>query len=126
MGSRSLRFFRFFLSPLLAALLWPGVTQSFAQTQGDRRLHPPQIPQEQPPSPDDETRAQLEKDQAKKANQQRQEQIKRDTDQLLQLATELKAYVDKTNENILSLDVLKKADQIEKLAHSVKEKMRAE
>ena len=43
---------------------------------------------------------------------------------LLKLSTELKDYVDKSNENILSLDVIKKADEIEKLAHSVKTRMR--
>jgi hypothetical protein len=36
----------------------------------------------------------------------------------------LKEYVDKSNENILSMDVIKKADEIEKFAHSVKEKMK--
>jgi hypothetical protein len=41
------------------------------------------------------------------------------------MATELKDYVDKTNENVLSLEVVKKAEEIEKLAHSVKEKMKA-
>ena len=60
----------------------------------------------------------------KKANEQRQAQLKRDTDKLLKLSQELKAYVDKSNENVLSLDVIKKADEIEKLAHSVKTKMR--
>jgi hypothetical protein len=62
---------------------------------------------------------------AKKANAQRQQDIKKDTDQLLDLATELKQYVDKTNENIISLDVIKKADQIEKLAKSIKDKMKS-
>jgi len=61
---------------------------------------------------------------AKKANLQRQEDIKKDTEKLLELATELKHYVDKTDENTLSLDVIKKAEQIEKLAKSVKEKMK--
>lgn len=61
----------------------------------------------------------------KMANKKREADLKRDTDRLLQLATELKASVDKSDENILSLDVIKKADQIEKLAHSVKEKMKA-
>ena len=60
----------------------------------------------------------------KKQNAQRQQDIKKDTDQLLELATELKQYVDKTNENIISLDVIKKAEQIEKLAHVVKDKMK--
>ena len=49
----------------------------------------------------------------------------RDTDILLKLANELKQDVDKSNENTLSLEVVKKAEEIEKLAHSVKEKMKA-
>ncbi len=60
----------------------------------------------------------------KKRNELRQQEIKKDTDQLLELATELKQYVDKTNENIISLDVIKKAEQIEKLAKNVKDKMK--
>jgi len=61
---------------------------------------------------------------AKRANQEREAQLKRDTERLFKLATELKDYVDKSNENTLSLNVIKKADEIEKLAHSVKEKMK--
>jgi len=68
----------------------------------------------------------IRKNMEKKANQQRQAELKRDTEKLVKLSTELKQYVDKTNENILSLDVIKKADEIEKLARSVKTKMRAE
>lgn len=60
----------------------------------------------------------------KKENLKRQQEIKKDTDALLALATELKQYVDKTNENTLSLDVIKKAEQIEKLAKTVREKMK--
>jgi len=61
---------------------------------------------------------------AKKQNEARQQDIKKDTDKLLELATQLKQYVDKTNENILSMDVVKKAEEIEKLAHAVREKMK--
>jgi hypothetical protein len=82
-------------------------------------------PPGQRPSPEDQERARIEKDMAKKINQERQAHLKRDTEQLLKLANELKQYVDKSNENILSLDVIKKAEEIEKLAHSVKEKMKA-
>jgi len=60
----------------------------------------------------------------KKANQSRQVALKADTDKLLKLAVELKDYVDKSNENVLSVDVVKKAEEIEKLAHSVKDKMK--
>ena len=66
----------------------------------------------------------LKKEAAKKANKARQADIQRDTEKLLKLATELKEYVGKTDENILSLEVVKKAEEIEKLAHSVKEKMK--
>jgi len=61
---------------------------------------------------------------AKKANLQRHAALKSDTDKLLKLAVDLKNYVDKSNENVLSLEVLKKAEEIEKLAHSVKDKMK--
>lgn len=60
----------------------------------------------------------------KEANKKRQEDIRNDTEKLFQLATELKAAVEKSNENLLSLDVVKKADEVEKLAKRVKEKMK--
>jgi hypothetical protein len=66
----------------------------------------------------------MEERRAKEANKKRQEEIRNDTLKLYQLATELKDAVDKTNENMLSLDVVKKADEVEKLAKKVKEKMR--
>jgi len=72
----------------------------------------------------DETQERLARDAAKKANQERQALIKNDTDKLLKLAVELKGYVDKSNENVLSVEVLRKAEEIEKLAHSVKDKMK--
>ena len=61
---------------------------------------------------------------AKEANKKRQQDIREETDKLFQLATELKAAVDKSNENLLSLDVVRKADEVEKLAKKVKEKMK--
>jgi hypothetical protein len=82
-------------------------------------------PQTQPTSPEDQAKSKLERDMEKKANQERQAALRRDTEKLLKLASELKEYVDKTNENVLSFDVVKKAEEIEKLAHSVKEKMKA-
>lgn len=60
----------------------------------------------------------------KRRNDLRQEQLVKDTNKLLALATELKSQVDKTNKDTLSVDVVKKADEIEKLAKNVKEKMR--
>ena len=58
------------------------------------------------------------------ANQERKKQIADDSAKLLKLATELKTEVDKTTKDTLSLGVIRKADEIEKLAHNVKEKMK--
>ena len=60
----------------------------------------------------------------REGNKKRQQQIKDDTQKLYQLAGELKDAVDKSNENLLSLEVVRKAEEVEKLAHRVKEKMR--
>jgi len=83
---------------------------------------PPNMGQQTPA--EDASRIRMEQDMAKKANQQRQAELKRDTEKLLKLATELKTYVDKSNENLLSVEVVNKAEEIEKLAHNVREKMR--
>ena len=76
------------------------------------------------PADGDEASARLARDMAKKANIERHAAIRNDTEKLLKLAVELKASVDKSNENVLSMDVVKKAEEIEKLAHSVKDKMK--
>ena len=82
------------------------------------------IPNKEGAGDNDTMQQQMAHDLAKKANEDRQKTLKDDTDKLVKLAAELKEYVDKSNENVLSVDVIKKADQIEKLAHSVKEKMK--
>jgi hypothetical protein len=82
------------------------------------RRHPP------PPQEEDESMIKIRKEQEKKMNEQRFADLKRDTDKLLKLSTELKEFVDKANKETLSLDVIRKADEIEKLAKSVREKMR--
>ena len=75
------------------------------------------IPQQNGPSDREEPPSlppHMQKEMEKRANEQRQADLKRDAERLLKLSTELKEYVDKSNENVLSLDVLKKADEIEK------------
>lgn len=67
----------------------------------------------------DEESLRIQKENARRANEQRQLELKRDTERFLHLTNELKQYVDKTNENILSLEVIKKAEEIERLARSV-------
>jgi hypothetical protein len=58
------------------------------------------------------------------ANAERKKQLSDESAKLLTLAMALKAEVDKTNKDMLSLNVIRKADEIEKLAHNVKEKMK--
>jgi hypothetical protein len=58
------------------------------------------------------------------ANAQRKKQLADDSAKLLKLATDLKTEVDKTDKDTLSLTVIRKADEIEKLAHDVKERMK--
>jgi hypothetical protein len=54
----------------------------------------------------------------------RQLQLRLDTEKLVALTTELKQHVEKTGVNILSMDVIKKAQEIQKLAKSVQDKMK--
>lgn len=96
-----------------------------AQQQPYPSQAPPHIGDTNPPASDDEdARSRLTKEMAKKAAKERVAALKHDTDRLLKLSVELKESVDKSDENVLSVDVIKKAEEIEKLAHSVKEKMK--
>jgi hypothetical protein len=72
----------------------------------------------------DDAERKMEHDREKALNKQRQADIQKDTDRLLRLATELKEYVDKTDEHMLSVDVLKKAEEIDKLAKQIRDKMK--
>jgi hypothetical protein len=53
-----------------------------------------------------------------------QKRLVEDTDKLLALTTALKEQVDESNKDILSVDMVRKAEEIEKLAHSVKERIK--
>ena len=55
----------------------------------------------------------------------RQAQLVADTQRLYQLTQELKDEVAKSNKDTLSIPVVKKAEEVEKLAKSLKERMRA-
>lgn len=55
---------------------------------------------------------------------ERRAQLQLDTEKLIVLASELKQQVDKSGINILSMNVIKKAQEIQKLAKSVQDKMK--
>jgi 5'-deoxynucleotidase YfbR-like HD superfamily hydrolase len=78
-----------------------------------------------PPMTDaDEARARITHEMEKRAAKERVAALRSETDKLLKLSVELKSYVDKSDENVLSVDVIKKAEEIEKLARSGKDKMK--
>jgi hypothetical protein len=118
---------RFFLSGIAATLAGARALPA----GGQRNAPPSQIPQvpqipdisgsgrpdDMPLPPRADPKEQLKED---------QKTIRRDVDRLLQLAKEFKDESDKTPEtDVLSLSLVKKAEDIEKLAHQIKELIRA-
>ena len=63
--------------------------------------------------------------QFKQLNELRQKEMTSDTAKLLALAGDLKEEVDKTGKATISMDAVRKAEQIEKLAQNVQNKMKA-
>jgi hypothetical protein len=100
------------------------VTSGSVRVSGGQMLPPPspawanQIPGMSQP----DTMRRLE--QRKMLMSERQKQLVADTDKLLALTTALKEQVDESNKDVLSLDMVKKADEIEKLAHRMKERIK--
>ncbi len=56
---------------------------------------------------------------------ERHKRLLSDTAKLVELTNELKDEIDKSSKDELSLDVVRKAAEIEKLAHDVKERMKS-
>ena len=70
------------------------------------------------------TSKQVEERQAKARDNERQKRLVADSEKLLALATELHEEVIKTDKNILSVDVVRKAAEMEKLSRDLKERMK--
>lgn len=66
----------------------------------------------------------LEMQQARARNAERQKQLVADTQKLVALANQLQDEVSRSNKDMLSLDVVRKADEIDKLARTVRDRMR--
>jgi hypothetical protein len=85
---------------------------------------PPMVDPSQNPDDRNALSVQQEATRRRLAMNDRQKKIVDDTAKLLQLANELKTDVDKTTKDEMSLDVIRKADEIERLAHDVKQRMK--
>lgn len=66
----------------------------------------------------------MQQEQHSLAVQERQKKMLEDADKLLVMAQQLKVSVDKTSRDELSLRVIHQADEIEKLARQVKDRMK--
>jgi hypothetical protein len=99
---------------------------AFSATPGQAQRNPPPSAldpaQGVAPGPDPSAQRKL----LTQMRKQRFEDMQRDSRKLLELAVELKQYVDNSGENILSLDVVRKAEEMEKLARQVKNNMRGD
>jgi hypothetical protein len=66
----------------------------------------------------------MEEQQARSRNSERQKKLVADTDRLLALIADLKRQIEQADKDGHPADVTKKAEEIEKLAKSVKDRMR--
>jgi hypothetical protein len=112
----------------VAALLAAGAFAGSQTASTGQMQQVPTVPQSppfgEPPDPNDPMQHQRLERMEKARNVERQQQLVRDTDKLFALAKDLKDQVSKSNKDTLSIDVVKKAAEIEKLAKSVKDRMR--
>jgi len=92
---------------------------AFALAQDPSRRSPTTASGEESPDP------KLDPKRAKMILEQNQKDLKKDIQRLFQLATELKDEAEKTDAiNTLSLPLLRKTEEIEKLARQIREKAR--
>jgi hypothetical protein len=75
------------------------------------------------PGPDP-MRATMREGMIRQANEQRHKKMQDDANKMVQLSNELKADVEKAQKDELSLEVMKKAAEVEKLAHDVQQRMK--
>ena len=112
----------FSLSLLCFALSRPGCAQSTTSPGG---MHlPPLAEQSQGMGVPMKTEDQVNQERLQKYRLLRQQELLHEAAKLHQLSGELQYYLDKNGSAILSLDMLKKAEAVEKLAHSVRTKMK--
>jgi hypothetical protein len=97
------------------------LVRGLAFGQGQKNQAPPQIPGQNPDGTLPNTATSTVGLDPKEMLKHHQQQIHDDVEKLYELAGELKAEVEKTEtEHVLSLPMIQKAEQIEKLAKQVK------
>jgi hypothetical protein len=110
---------RTFLGGLLTAGLATGLAGELTPGQN------PQLPQDPKNPPDGKPENPLAPPAEKRMLEENEKDIKKKVEKLYDLATELKAEVDKTDSSkVLSLNLVRKAEEIEKLARDIKNRSR--
>lgn len=105
----------------LAGLVLAGVSSGLAGNPMRAGTPAQQLPPKPTPGQDTELEGPPLPDATKKVLEENDKDIKKKVDRLYQLATELKTEVDKTDSSkVLSLNLMKKAEAIEKLARDIK------
>jgi peptidoglycan hydrolase CwlO-like protein len=108
---------RNFLVGLASAGTMLGVAAGSASPQNPPTMPRPINPGQEPANPDNPNAPSPEKRQL----DENEKDIKKKVERLYELATELKAEVDKTDSSkVLSLNLLKKTEEIEKLAKDIR------
>jgi peptidoglycan hydrolase CwlO-like protein len=114
---------RRFAAVLAGATLFSLIRADFVagQVSASQQMPSESPPEARPPNP------QNEKDMARTRLKENEKQVKKDAEKLLQLAQELKSQVDSTDSaSVLSMPIVRQAEQIEKLARSIKQLARGE
>jgi hypothetical protein len=113
---------RLILSLIAVFFCYPGLSREAV----GQRLHLPPLAEQSQGMGDTpvKTTDQIQQERLTKMRVLRQEEIRHDTEKLYQLSGELKDYLNKNGSVILSVDMIKKAETIEKLAHGIKQKMK--
>jgi peptidoglycan hydrolase CwlO-like protein len=104
----------------LTSLLLAGVSSNLLahQLPGQNPPHPTPNPGQNPP---DESAPPALPDAEKKMLENNDKDMKKKVEQLYKLASELKDQVEKTDSSkVLNLELLKKAEEIERLAHDIR------
>jgi hypothetical protein len=116
------------LTCIVAVVTLAGAAPSGQQVPSASPDRPALVPQaNRIPDADDQmmTREpQTKEEKLEAANAEQRKRLADASAKLLTMAVALKVEVDKTNKDMLSLSVIRKAQEIEKLAHSVREEMK--
>lgn len=103
----------------LGGLLTAGIASRFAGEMA--RGQDPKLPHDQKTGPDATPENPLAPSAGKRILEENQKDIKKKVEKLYDLVSELKAEVDKTDSSkVLSLNLVRKAEEIEKLARDIK------